>query len=255
MQGVAHYELTLIPNGGTASTFTIDPATNCSGAHCSFTPTSDLALGQYQWSVRGWNSQIGYTLPSWTLPFEVVPNTPPTISDVVDQQTTTNTPTAAIPLTIADGETAATLMTLTGRSSNTTLVPNGNIVFGGSGANRTITIIPAVNQIGTTIITITVNDGNNGSASDTFLLTVSSGSPSLLHLESDAGEIIRTGGWKPQTSPPGASGGSYLLNTSPDDTLLLNFSGTRVDVFYVGGPAFGQIVVEVDEVAQPSCHV
>ena len=32
---------------------------------------------------------------------------------------------------------------MSGSSSNTTLVPNGNIVFGGSGANRTVTVTPA----------------------------------------------------------------------------------------------------------------
>ena len=245
--GSENYELTLTPDGDVASTFIIDAA-NCTSTLCSYTLDDDLALGQYQWSVRGWNSQLGYTLSSWTLPFEVISNTPPTISDVNDQQTSINTPTDAIPFTIGDTETGATELTLTVSSSNTALVPNSNIVFGGSGTIRSVTITPAANQIGTTIITITVHDANDGTASDTFLLTVNSGPPALLHFESDASEIIRTGGWKQQTRPSGASGGSYLINTASDDTFFLYFIGTRADIFYVGGPAFGQIVVEVDEV-------
>ena len=47
-----------------------------------------------------------------------------------------------------------------------------NIVFGGSGASRTVTITPALNQSGTATITITVTDGDGGTASDTFVLTV-----------------------------------------------------------------------------------
>jgi subtilisin-like proprotein convertase family protein len=98
-------------------------------------------------------------------------NDAPTISDVPDQSTTLNTATAAIPVTVGDVETAAGSLTMSGSSSNTGLVPNGNIVFGGSGANRTVTVTPAVGQTGTATITVTVTDGAL-SASDTFVLTV-----------------------------------------------------------------------------------
>ena len=72
---------------------------------------------------------------------------------------------------MADAETAAGSLTVTGTSSNQALVPNANIVFGGSGASRTVTVTPAANQNGTATITVTVSDGAL-SASDTFLLTV-----------------------------------------------------------------------------------
>ena len=70
-----------------------------------------------------------------------------------------------------DIETAAASLTLGGASSNPTLVPNANIVFGGSGANRTVTLTPAANQSGSATITVTVSDGPL-TASDTFVLTV-----------------------------------------------------------------------------------
>ena len=44
-------------------------------------------------------------------------------------------------------------------SSNPTLVPNANIVFGGSGANRTVTLTPAPDQTGNSTITLNVSDG------------------------------------------------------------------------------------------------
>ena len=55
-------------------------------------------------------------------------------------------------------------------SSNPTLVPNGNIVFGGSGANRTVTIAPLPDQAGQTTITVSVSDGSV-STPTSFLLT------------------------------------------------------------------------------------
>ncbi len=98
-------------------------------------------------------------------------NQSPTISDIGNQATTTNVPTAAIPFTIGDAETPAASLTLGRASSNTTLVPTNNIVFGGSGANRTVTVTPAAGQTGTATITVSVRDGTN-TTSDDFLLTV-----------------------------------------------------------------------------------
>ena len=41
-------------------------------------------------------------------------------------------------------------------SSNAALVPDANIVFGGSGANRTVTVTPLADVFGTATITVTV---------------------------------------------------------------------------------------------------
>ena len=98
-------------------------------------------------------------------------NDAPTISDIANQTTTANTATGPLSFTVGDVETAAGSLTVSGSSNNTTLVPNGNIVFGGSGANRTVTVTPAANQSGTATITVTVSDGAL-TASDTFVLTV-----------------------------------------------------------------------------------
>ncbi|MEO8392801.1 MAG: S8 family serine peptidase, partial [Chloroflexota bacterium] len=98
----------------------------------------------------------------------------PTISSIPNQLGSLNTPTNAIPFTIGDIETAAINLTLTETSTNTTLLPNASIVFGGSGANRTVTLTPATGQTGTTTITITVHDANNGIASTSFVFSVGS---------------------------------------------------------------------------------
>jgi uncharacterized repeat protein (TIGR02543 family) len=101
---------------------------------------------------------------------ELLPDTP-IISDIPDQSTEEDTATSAIDFVIGDNQSEAEVLTLTASSNNTLLVPDGNILFGGSGANRTVTITPVANQNGTATITITVSDGSY-TADDTFDLTV-----------------------------------------------------------------------------------
>jgi hypothetical protein len=98
-------------------------------------------------------------------------NDVPTISNLTDQTINEDVSTGAIAFTIGDVETAAASLTVTRASSNTTLVPTADIVLGGSGASRTVTVTPAANQFGTSTITVTVSDGT-ASTSVTFLLTV-----------------------------------------------------------------------------------
>jgi hypothetical protein len=68
---------------------------------------------------------------------------------------------------------AATITSVTATSSNTGLVPNNaaNLSVSGSGSTRTLTINPAANQNGSTVITVTVNSAS-GSMTDSFGLTV-----------------------------------------------------------------------------------
>ena len=84
----------------------------------------------------------------------------PTISNIANRTINEDTSTGAVAFTVGDAETPAGSLTLTRTSSNTALVPVANIVFGGSGANRTVTVTPAANQSGTTTIRITVSDGS-----------------------------------------------------------------------------------------------
>ena len=120
-------------------------------------------------------------------------NTNPTISDVSNQTISEGGATSALAVTIGDTETAASSLTLTGSSSNTTLIPNGNIVISGSGANRTVTITPAANQTGSATITLTVSDGNGGTATDTFTVTVSDVNPVLSNATASVDENAGSG--------------------------------------------------------------
>ena len=137
---------------------------------------SSVSTGSYSLTARA-VYDAGSTVASSPANVTVVTvNTAPTISNIGDQGTPVGTAVGAISFTVGDIETAAGSLTVTGSSGNPTLVPNGNIVFGGSGAGRTVTVTPAANQTGTATITVTVSDGASA-ASDTFVLTVNAVNP------------------------------------------------------------------------------
>lgn len=112
-------------------------------------------------------------------------NTAPTVSSVSNQVIDENASTDALAFTVGDAETSADSLSVSGSSSNSSLVPTGNIAFGGSGPNRTVTITPAAGQIGAATITITVGDGEL-TASSNFDVNVatSSSSTRLINLSS-----------------------------------------------------------------------
>jgi hypothetical protein len=87
-------------------------------------------------------------------------NTAPTISAFTNYHAVVSAPLAPITFTVGDTESPAGSLTVTATSSNPTLIPDGNIVPGGSGADRTLTITPAPQQIGNAVINVTVSDGD-----------------------------------------------------------------------------------------------
>ncbi|MFO1499944.1 MAG: S8 family serine peptidase [Verrucomicrobiota bacterium] len=104
----------------------------------------------------------------------VVNNTPPVISDIPDQNLTAggfSLASSAIPFLINDSEIPASSLTLSAASTDTALVPLSNIVFGGSGTNRSVTVTPVANRSGNCYISVTVSDGAN-SANDIFMVQV-----------------------------------------------------------------------------------
>lgn len=98
-------------------------------------------------------------------------NDPPTISDIADLSIDEDTSTGIISFIVGDIEKAAGSLVVTASSDNAALVPGTNIILGGTGANRTIKLIPLADQFGNTTITVNVSDGDITTA-DTFVLTV-----------------------------------------------------------------------------------
>jgi hypothetical protein len=141
-----------IPIGSLSVTFNLDA-------------TDDTLLDGPQ-TVTISASALGYVSGSDT----VIVADAPLITDIIDQNINEDTPTTAIPFTLSD---IAGDMTITAASSNPTLIPVANVVFGGTGFNRTVTVTPAANQFGSATITVTAANGSS-SVSDTFVVNVAS---------------------------------------------------------------------------------
>jgi uncharacterized repeat protein (TIGR01451 family)/CSLREA domain-containing protein len=125
----------------------------------------------------------------------------------------------------ADGDA----LTLSASSSNTSLVPNGNIIFGGSGGNRTVRITALPKKTANiATITITVSDGHGGTA--TMIMTVLAGTSKKETLSGTAGPDMIFGLDGNDTISAGA-GNDLLVGGDGNDTLI---GGAGAD-FFNGG--------------------
>lgn len=122
----------------------------------------------------------------------------PTITAIPAQDILEDTSTAAIGFTIGDADTPLTGLSLSASSNNATLINASGVVFGGSGASRTITLTPQPNANGTATITVVVSDGATPT-STSFVLTVSAVNDPPTFAISNALVIVPTGATGTQT--------------------------------------------------------
>lgn len=162
---------------------------------------------------------------------DVVSNTAPTISSFIDRTINQGGNTGAITFTVGDGQTAAGSLSVVGSSSNTALVPSGNIVFGGSGANRTVTVTPVANQSGAATVTVSVSDGAlSATRSFTLSVTASNNLPTI----SSIADL---------TIPRGTSTGPMSFTVgdieTPAASLVLSATSSNALLVPVGNVTFG----------------
>jgi subtilisin-like proprotein convertase family protein len=131
---------------------------------------TDLSGDQMDQDQDGVNGIIPEDQFSGT--FNFVPNRPPTITGIPNTAVLPGTSTGNLPFTVGDPDTGPGSVTVTGASSNPTLVPTGGIVISGTGANRTVDVTPAAGQHGTAVITLTASDPLGLTTSTSFTLTV-----------------------------------------------------------------------------------
>lgn len=158
-------------------------------------------------AITLWVTDTGAKSNSTTFSVTVLPaNIAPAISTIAPTNTLMGMSPPPIPFTIGDPETPAANLTVSGVSANPTLLPNANIVFGGSDSNRTVTLTPAAGQIGVAPVTLTVSDGTNA-ANSVFALMVTP-SPVLIFLDSFSypnGSLLTNSGflWENRSGTPG----------------------------------------------------
>jgi hypothetical protein len=135
--------------------------------------TLNLTSGRHQFGTNTIYVTVSDGWLSTTRSFNLAvlfTNYPPTITNVLDQIINSNTPTVAL-FTVGDVETDPGVLAVSATSSNPALVANTNLLLAGSGAKRSLKIIPTAGQTGATTITLTANDGEK-TATNSFQITV-----------------------------------------------------------------------------------
>ncbi|MBI5774404.1 MAG: VCBS repeat-containing protein, partial [Verrucomicrobia bacterium] len=146
----------------TPAFFITKPAVNAAG-RLTFRPALQSNGVQYV-SIYGKDSggtANGGWATSSTQTFAITvtsSNDRPTISVITDRVGREDAATN-ISFTVGDADNDPGSLTLTVSSSNTGLVPNGNLLLGGGGTSRTLLITPVANSNGFTYITNIVSDG------------------------------------------------------------------------------------------------
>ncbi|HXC36478.1 MAG TPA: YDG domain-containing protein [Candidatus Acidoferrales bacterium] len=95
---------------------------------------------------------------------------PPAISVIPDQTTLTGIAVGPFPFYISDDGIDPYSLSVTASSSNQNLVPNQNLSLSNLGSTQALTMVPTDGQSGTSVITITVSNGET-STNTSFLLT------------------------------------------------------------------------------------
>ena len=165
-------------------------------------------------------------------------NDPPTIPAIGPQITDFGIP-FALPLNITDIDTAAASVTVSATSGNPALIPAANITSSGTGAARVLTLSPVAGVSGSSLITLTANDGAANSAPVAVTFTVN---PAGFNAPTD----IQWSGSTPivpENSATNTAVGS-LVTTDPNDGnnvtyTLLDSAGGRFKL----GP-LGTILVD-----------
>ena len=143
----------------------------------TYTPSADVS-GTDAFTYRAVSGAITTNTATVTITIAAV-NDGPSLSPIADQAIDQDTSTGPLAFTVSDDASAGDV-TLAGSSSNTVLVPNTGIVFGGSGASRTVTVTPAAGKFGSAQITVTANDGGL-TTSISFTLTVRQAAPTPIY--------------------------------------------------------------------------
>ncbi|SEL11644.1 DNA-binding beta-propeller fold protein YncE [Stigmatella aurantiaca] len=221
-------EVHLSASGNGALAFSIDDAPDhgtlseiSADGFVIYTPGADYT-GEDAVTFRATDSKGQSAQATVTLTVTPV-NDVPTISPVANQRITAGSSTGDLAFTVGDVETAADSLTVTATSSNTSLVPNdpSHLVLGGSGANRTVNVVPSASASGSTTITLSVSDGS-ATTSTTFAVDVT-GLASLYWMTA-SGSLWRVGvnGTNAIELTTGISGSGSVATDPVTRTLFYN---------------------------------
>ena len=165
----------------------------------------------------------GISQSQFTLTVNAV-NDDPVITAPADVAIDEDTATGALAFTVSDVETDAASLLVSATSSDQTLLPDGNIVLGGAGANRTVMLTPAADANGSAVVTLTVTDADSGTAQAQFTLTVNAvNDDPVITAPADVAidEDTATGALAFTVSDVETDAASLLVTASSSDQTLL----------------------------------
>lgn len=182
----------------------------------------------------------------------LVDTSPPSITAIANQTVVVGESTAALGFTIGDNLTTAGSLSVNRASSNTIAVPLADVVLGGGGANRTVTITGG--DTGTSTITITVTDAAGNSAQQAFQVEVTPPSYTVSFVDWDATvlktETVSHGSGATAPANPNRTGYSFtgwspgdFSNITADTTVTAQYSINSYTLTFdsAGGSAVASI--------------
>jgi hypothetical protein len=209
----------LLPDSGIGGYSGCTAAGSCT---LTLTPVSgQVGTAAVTVTVEDSYGQVG----SESFSLTVSPPGAPTVSGLTDETVTVGTAVPSESFTL----TGTGTLTVTASSSNTALLPDSGI-GGYSGCTAagscTLTLTPVSGQVGTTTVTVTVEDGYGRLGSESFSLTVSPpGAPTVSGLTD---ETVTVGTAVPSESLSITGLGTLTVSASSSNTALLPDSGITV---------------------------
>lgn len=149
---------------------TVSTPCSCTAGACTVGITGTAGVGQFKFTVTD-NDGISNIA---TGDFTIDPvNDNPVISIVSEYEALANGINTTIPFTLTDADSSVSCAGVTTSSGNTLVVSNGNLSVSGTAPNCALTIAQVSNAAGPVTITLSINDGDGGTGSDSlnFLLT------------------------------------------------------------------------------------
>ncbi len=105
-------------------------------------------------------------------------NSAPTVTGLPAAASTLVDTAKDLAFTVADDSTDVGSLVLAASSSDESKVPNSGLSITGTGASRTLHIVPAAGATGSLTLTLTVKDGDNATTTKTIPFNITSGSGS-----------------------------------------------------------------------------
>ena len=225
---------TLVPNGnitvagtGANRSVTLTPAQHQSG-----TTTITVTV----------NDSVQQASDTFVLTVTAV-NDPPTITSIADQTLALNSSSAPLPFSVGDIETAVSALAVTRTSTNAGLLPTAGLALNGTGLGRTAGVTPTVNQVGSGVVTISVNDGT-ATTSTSFTVHVT-GTPVQTWRQQFFGSVLATGNAADNADPDFdglVNRLEYALGSSPA-TSGNPAANLVVDVVLISGSKYLRLTV------------